>query len=476
MPAAAASLLVQPATAVAAEVRSGTVTSRELVEAALERIEARNPELNAVIQLDADRALAAADAVQPGDERPFAGVPTLIKENRGVAGLRLSYGAELMGDFRAQVDHNVTRRLKAAGMIVVGQTNLPEYGIVPVTEPQRFGPARIETDPDRTPGGSSGGASAAVAGGMVPVAHGNDGGGSIRIPAACCGLVGLKPSRGRVSVAPELGESFLVADGMLTRTVADTAALLDVLAGPEPGDAAWAPPPGEPFAVSAAREPGPLRIAMTLTPPIDCPVDPVALAAVRDAAGLLESLGHEVEEIDVGWQIPELLQLFSVVFGANIALSAAFAGHVSGHEPSAENLEPMSWAIYELASEVNAHQFLAALYQLQGFSRQLIADLAPYDALLTPALAQRPVAIGEIDAASDAPMKDFAAAGRFTPFTAVFNVTGQPAISLPLAHGDDGLPVGIQLAGRPAGEAALLALAAQIEAARPWSGRRPEGV
>ena len=165
-----------------------------------------------------------------------------------------------------------------------------------------------------------------------------------------------------------------------------------------------------------------------------------------------------------------------MVFGANIALSAAFAGHVSGHEPSAENLEPMSWAIYELASEVNAHQFLAALYQLQGFSRQLIADLAPYDALLTPALAQRPVAIGEIDAASDAPMKDFAAAGRFTPFTAVFNVTGQPAISLPLAHGDDGLPVGIQLAGRPAGEAALLALAAQIEAARPWSGRRPEGV
>jgi amidase len=476
VPHPAASLLVKPAIDIAAEVRSGAVTSRELVEAALERIEARNPELNAVIQLDADRALAAADAVGAGDARPFAGVPTLIKENRGVEGLRLSYGAGLMGDFRALVDHNVTRRLREAGMIIVGQSNLPEYGILPVSEPQRFGPSRNPWDPERTPGGSSGGAGAAVAGGMVPVAHGNDGGGSIRIPAACCGLVGLKPSRGRVSVAPELGESFLVADGMLTRTVADTAALLDVLAGSETGDATWAPPPAAPFAAAAAQEPGTLRVAMTLTPPIDCPVDPIALAAVRDAAALLESLGHEVEEIDVGWQIPELLQLFSVVFGANIALSVAFAGHVSGETPSAENVEPMSWAIYELASQVNAHQFLVALYQLQGFARQLVTDLDTYDALLTPALAQRPVPIGEIDASSDAPLDDFAASGRFTPFTTVFNVTGQPAISLPFAQGEDGLPVGIQLAGRPAGEAALLALAAQIEAARPWAGRRPGGV
>ncbi len=476
MPHPAASLLTLPAADLAAKVRGGDVTSRELVEASLERIEARNPDVNAVIQLDAERALAAADGVAAGDARPFAGVPTLVKENRGVEGLRLSYGSELMGDFRAQVDHNVTRRLKDAGMIVVGQTNLPEYGILPVSEPRRFGPARNPWDLDRTPGGSSGGAGAAVASGMVPVAHGNDGGGSTRIPAACCGLVGLKPARGRVSVAPELGESFLVADGMLTRTVADTAALLDVLAGPEPGDAAWAPPAAESYAAAAVREPGALRIAMTLTPPIDCPVDPVALEAVRDTAALLESLGHEIEEIDVGWQIPELLQLFSVVFGANIALSVAFAGHVSGREPDADAMEPMSWAIYELASGINAHQYLAALYQLQGFSRQLITDLAPFDALLTPALAQRPVEIGAIDACSDDPLADFAASGRFTPFTAVFNVTGQPAISLPVGHGDDGLPVAIQLAGRPAAEGPLLALAAQVEAARPWADRRPDGV
>ena len=207
------------------------------------------------MQVDAERALATAGEIGPGDERPFAGVPIAIKNNRAVEGLRLTNGCSLMAEYVADYDHNVTRRLRAAGFVIVGTTTLPEYGILPVSEARMFGPTRNPWDLERTPGGSSGGAAAAVASGMVPVAHGNDGGGSIRIPAACCGLVGLKPARGRISLAPELGDSPIEIDGVLTRTVADTAAILDVLAGYEPGDATWAPPPAEPFAAAARRAP-----------------------------------------------------------------------------------------------------------------------------------------------------------------------------------------------------------------------------
>src|SRR5579859_2757820 len=249
-------------------VRSGEVSSRELVQCALDRIEELNPTLNAFVDVDADGALRAADAVSPGDRRPFAGVPMAIKNNRPVKGMRLTYGCSLMADYVADYDHNVTRRLRDAGFIIVGTTTLPEYGILPTTEARLFGPTRNPWDLERTSGGSSGGAAAAVAAGILPVAHGNDGGGSIRIPAACCGLVGLKPTRGRISAAPELGDSSLTIDGMLTRTVADTAALLDVLAGYELGDATWAPPPSEPFVLAAGREPGKLRIAVTVKPPV----------------------------------------------------------------------------------------------------------------------------------------------------------------------------------------------------------------
>src|SRR5438270_2776093 len=253
--------MFRPATELAAMVRAGEVSSRELVEISLQRIEELNPALNAFVQIDAERALASADAIGSGDERPFAGVPTAIKNNRPVAGMRLTYGCPLMADYVCDYDHNITRRLKDAGFVIVGTTTLPEYGILPVSEAQLFGPTRNPWDLERTPGGSSGGAAAAVTAGLVPVAHGNDGGGSIRIPAACCGLVGLKPSRGRISAAPELGDSSLGIDGMLTRTVADTAAILDVLAGYEPGDATWAPPPPEPCADAAAHAPRSLRIA-----------------------------------------------------------------------------------------------------------------------------------------------------------------------------------------------------------------------
>src|ERR687883_156848 len=268
-------LLFRPALDLAGLVRSGELSARELVAASLERIDAVNPELNAFVDVFHDEALAAAAAIRPGDDRPFAGVPIAVKNNRAIEGRRLTFGSDFAGDWTAPYDHVVVRRLRAAGFVIVGSTTLPEWGILPWTNTKRFGATRNPWDPARTSGGSSGGSATAVAAGMVPIAHANDGGGSTRIPAACCGLVGLKPQRNRISLSPEIGQSFLAIDGVLTRTVADTAAALDVLAGPEVGDAAWAPPPPEPFAVAARREPGRLRIAVTTQPPIDVPMDPV---------------------------------------------------------------------------------------------------------------------------------------------------------------------------------------------------------
>jgi amidase len=467
-------LMFRPASELASMVRTGEVSSRELVEISLERIEELNPQLNAFVDVDAERALAVADEVQPGDERPFAGVPIAIKNNRPVNGLRLTYGCSLMKDFVADYDHNVTRRLRDAGFVIVGSTTLPEYGILPVSEARLFGPTRNPWDLERTPGGSSGGSAAAVASGMVPVAHGNDGGGSIRIPAACCGLVGLKPSRGRISAAPELGDSSLGIDGVLTRTVADTAAILDVLEGYETGDATWAPPPSEPFVRSAAGAPGRLRIAATTLAPIaEAIVDPMAAQAVTDAAELLRSLGHEVVEVEPPWLLEGLQELFGAVFSNHIALSIAYSGAVAGREPAEQDMEPMSWAIYSMIQKLGAVQGMAAAVQLQAHSRRLVSFLAPYDALLTPALAERPLPLGTLDTAAPEPMSTFTRSGLFTPFTPVFNASGQPGISLPLFQGEDGLPLGVQIVGRPAGEAALLALAAQLEEAQPWTHRRP---
>jgi amidase len=466
-------LMFRSASELAAMVRSGEISARELVQTSLQRIEELNPMLNAFVQVDADGALAAAEQIAAGDERPFAGVPIAIKNNRPVKGLRLTYGCPLMADHIATYDHNVTRRLRDAGFVIVGTTTLPEYGILPVSEATIFGPTRNPWDLQRTPGGSSGGAAAAVAAGLVPVANGNDGGGSIRIPAACCGLVGLKPTRGRISPAPELGDSSLGIDGVLTRTVADTAAILDVLEGYEPGDATWAPPPSEPFAASAAAEPGRLRIAMTTSPPVpEAQVDPLAIRAVADAAELLRSLGHEVEEVEVPWRDDAVRELFGVVFSSQIALSIAYSGRVAGREPTAEDMEPMSWAIFSMIKKLGAIETRGAEIALQAFTRRMVAFLAPYDALLTPALAERPLPLGTLDPAAPDPMSTFTRSGLFTPFTPVFNASGQPGISLPLYEGSDGLPLAVQLVGRPAGEAQLLSLAAQLEAAQPWARRR----
>jgi amidase len=470
-------LMFRSASELAGMVRAGEVSASELVGLSLARIEELNPRLNAFVEIDGERALAAAAQVAPGDERPFAGVPIAIKNNRPVQGLRLTYGCSLMSEYVADYDHNITRRLKDAGFIVVGSTTLPEYGILPTSEARLFGPTRNPWDLERTPGGSSGGSAAAVASGMVPVAHGNDGGGSIRIPAACCGLVGLKPQRGRISAAPELGDSLLGIDGVLTRTVADTAAILDVLEGYEPGDATWAPPPAEPFAAAAAMIGGPptrLRIASTTLPPIpEAVVDPMCAQAVADTAELLRSLGHTVEEVDPPWQLDGVQELFGAVFSTHISLSIAYSGMVAGREPTAEDMEPMSWAIFSMIGHLNAVQGMGATVQLESFTRQLVAFLEPYDVLLTPALAERPLPLGTLDTHAPEPMSTFTRSGLFTPFTPTFNASGQPGISLPLFHGEDGLPLGVQLVGRPAGEAGLLALATQLEAARPWADRRP---
>jgi amidase len=468
-------LLYRPASELAALVRSGELTARELVSTSLERIEALDGRINAFVHVDAEGALAAADAIGPNDPRPFAGVPIAIKDNQPVEGMPITFGAKLFGDFVAPYDAAFVRRLREAGFVIVGKTALPEYGILPTTESTRNGPTRNPWDLSRTPGGSSGGAAAAVAAGMVPLAHGNDGGGSIRIPAACCGLVGLKPARGRVSLAPSLGESFLVADGVLTRTVAETAALLDILAGPEPGDASWAPPPSEPFAQTAAREPGRMRIGVAMKPPLtETAIDPIAERAVRDAAELLAELGHEVVEIDPPWAIPGVFELFAGVFGPAVASTIVFAGAIAGREPREEDMEALSWMLWQRAAELPAAQALAVNGQLQALARMFVTATADCDAVLTPALALRPVPIGELNGDNDDPRATFRRSGEFTPFTALANATGQPAIALPLYHGEDGLPAAVHFFGRPAQEGMLLALAAQLEAALPWAERRPE--
>jgi amidase len=467
-------LLFKPASELATLIRTGQISSAELVGAALERIEALQPTINAFTHVDVEGALVAAEAISAGDPRPFAGVPIAVKDTLPVAGMPYTMGSDIFGDFVPGHDAFVVRRLRDAGFVIVGKTSMSEFGILPVSEPRRFGPVRNPWNRERIPGGSSGGAGAAVASGMVPLAHGADGGGSIRIPASCCGLVGLKPSRGRISRGPDLGDDFLVQDGVLTRTVAETASMLDILSGYELGDATWAPPPSEPFAAAVKREPGRLRIGYTTTAAIEAPLDPECERATLDAAQLLSQLGHEVEEISAPWGEEDLLPAFTMVFGTQIAMGIAYGSMVTGREPSAELVEPLSWTIWEGTRARSPLDYRLARTQLTAVSRGIIALWQSCDVVLTPGLAERPLPIGAIDACSDDPWEDFRRSGRFTPYTAIFNVTGQPAISVPLFHGDDGLPTSIQLGGRPAAEPTLLSLAAQLEAARPWADRRPE--
>ncbi len=476
MSAEMSSLLTRSAAELAGLIRSGEIRSRELVEAALEQARDRR-DLNAFTYLDADAALAAADAIQPGDPRPFAGVPTAIKELNPVAGWPFTMGSDIFGNFHSPQDAYSVRRLRNAGFVLIGRTSAPEFGIVPATEPRRFGPTRNPWDTTRSPGGSSGGAAAAVAGGVLPVAQGSDGGGSLRIPASCCGLVGLKPSRGRISSGPDAGDNMLSTNGALTRAVEDSARLLDVLAGYEVGDATWAPPPAEPFANAITRPPRPLRVAFTTVSPLATPVDPMCVQATHDAAQLLASLGHTVKEVTPPvWQSAQLEPAFNTVYAASVASGVRAGANITRRAPAPELVEPLTWWFYERGMSASSAELLEAISMLQGYSRQLIAFFGAYDILLTPALAQRQLPIGTINTQSDDPAGEWRKAALFTPFTPIFNVTGQPAISLPLFLGADGLPLAVQFVAAPLGEPLLLSLAAQLETAAPWAGRKPNGV
>jgi amidase len=456
-------------------VRSGELSARELVDACLRRIDELQPKINAFTHVAYESALAEAEGITAGDSRPFAGVPIAIKDNRPVAGMPITMGSNLFLDVVPRHDAFLVRRLREAGFVIVGKTQMPEMGILPTTEPRRFGPARNPWALDRTPGGSSGGSAAAVAAGMVPLAHGNDGGGSIRIPAACCGLVGLKAARGRVSVGPDAGQTFLVSDGVLTRTVDESAQLLDVLAGYELGDAAWAPPPPAPFAELARAEPGRLRVALALTPALSgAALDPLCEQAARDCAELLESLGHDVEEISPPWGQEDLLPDFTRAFGPLISLTTWLGGRLAGREPTAEDVEPLTWAIWEDSHRHDTLSLLTAQSRLESVARSIVVALDPYDIVVTPALAQRPLKIGEVHGQGPEPWDHYRRSGHFTPYTAICNVSGQPAISLPLYQGEDGLPLAAQLIGRPAREDVVLAVAAQLEAALPRAETVPD--
>ncbi len=461
----ATDLMLKPVQELAALVRGGEIAAREVVSAAVARIEDLDERVNAFVEVDAERALEAADAIEPGDERPFAGVPIAIKSNVPVAGLCMNFGSKFLSGHRP--DHNayLVRRLREAGFVIVGTTNMPEFGILPTTEPRHSGPTRNPWDLDRTPGGSSGGSAAAVASGMLPVAHGNDGGGSLRIPAACCGLVGLKPSRGRVSCGPDLGDSFLSSDGVLTRTVSETAAMLDVLAGYEVGDATWAPRPVEPYTTSVRRDPGRLRVAMTAANVLDVDVDPECVRGMHAAGELLASLGHEVETASPALPGGDPVDLFIEAFGPQVSLGIMYGQLLAGRAPEDDEIEPLSRAIFDRAQQLPSVNYLGAVAQLQAVARGLVAFFAEYDLLLTPALGERPTPIGEMHGCGEDPMADLKRSARFTPFTSLWNVTGQPAITVPLGFGDDGLPTAAQLVAKPLGEDTLLQVAAQMEAA-----------
>jgi len=462
------------ATAQADLVRRGEVKPLDLVDAAIARIERENPALNAVVTPTFVQAREAARGELP--DGPFRGVPFLLKDlSAAWAGIPMTSGSAFLADFVPPVDSVLVERYRAAGLVFLGKTNCPEFGFLPTTEPALHGPTRNPWDLARTPGGSSGGSAAAVAAGMVPFAHGNDGGGSIRIPASCCGLVGLKPTRARITHAPLVGDvmSGLVEDHALTRSVRDSAALLDATAGPAPGDPYHAPPPWRPFLDEVGADPGRLRVAWSAANPIGAPVDPDCVRAVEDAAALCESLGHHVEEAIPVLDGALLYESFLVVWIAGHAWAIDAMARALGRDPEEESFEPLTWALYRLGREVRAADYLLAITALQGIARQVAGFFAGHDVWLTPTLAEPPPPLGTFDRDSTDALAVFRRASEFVPFTPLFNATGQPAVSLPLHWSPAGLPIGVQLAGRFGDEATLFRLAAALEEARPWAGRVP---
>jgi amidase len=460
------------ATAQAELVRTGEVSPKELVAAAIERIERTNPALNAVIHERFEKAMAEVDGVDPS--APFAGVPYLAKDaGCATEGDPYHVGIGRLKDagFRAPADSELATRFRRAGFVCVGRTNVPQLLVSATTEPLAYGPTRNPWDTERSSGGSSGGSGAAVGAGMVPLAHGNDAGGSIRIPATCCGLVGLKPTRARVSDGPSMGETWggLNHEFAVTRSVRDTAALLDALAGRAWGDPYAAPLPARPWSQEVGADPGRLRIRV-VTDLDRMTVDPEIAAAVRATAGLLSDLGHDVADV----RLPELEEDsgYGAVVAVSIARDVERLAMAAGITIDSEDLEPMPGMILAGGRAMTGVQYQAALEQMHAYSRRLEARWADFDLLLTPTVAVQQAHIGEM-----APMADLGEAGpklgARTAFTAQFDASGQPAISLPLHQTSAGLPIGSQLVAATGGEDVLLRVAAQLEAALPWADRRP---
>jgi amidase len=464
------------ATAQAGLVRTGEASAAELVDSAIGRIEKLNGEVNAVIHPLFDRARAHVQSGLPAG--PFTGVPLVIKDLDGtLAGAPYHAGNKALkaAAHVATTTSYLFEKLERAGFVIVGKTNTPEFGLMPTAEPQAYGPTHNPWNLAHSSGGSSGGSAAAVASGMVPVGHAGDGGGSIRIPASMCGLFGLKPTRGRVSLGPDEHEAWagLVMRHVVTRSVRDSAAVLDVLQGYMTGDWYTTPPPERPYADEAGTAPGKLRIGMRTTAPLGlATVDPECVAATEDAARLLESLGHTVvDAAPAALDDAALLETFSMVMLASLRAELAEVAGVIGRPVTADDMEPSTWANYEAGAAIDAGTYVATLQKMQAWTRRAIAWWLDdgFDLLLTPTLAEPPPVLGDLTDPETG-------GGRLLPFviyTAPFNVTGQPAMSVPLSTSATGLPVGVQLVGAPYREDLLFNVAGQLEQAAPWANRRP---
>ncbi|MGB0114157.1 MAG: amidase [Ilumatobacteraceae bacterium] len=461
------------------------VSSIELVDAAIDRIETLDDELNAVAMRWFDQAREQATAfdelpaTSPLRQRPFAGVPFLFKDyGTHVAGRPLTNGNRALRDAQPLSDHDstLTERFRDAGLIPLGRTNSPELASVPVTESVAFGPTRNPWDTDRTPGGSSGGAAAAVASGMVAIAHASDGGGSIRIPASCTGLVGLKPSQGRVSMGPERDEASLSTQLCLSRTVRDTARLLDAVHGPGVGDTVIAAAPVRPYIDEVGADPGRLRIGLLDTHPTGGALHEECIAAARGAAALLEGLGHHVElGHPPALNDPTFGRRFAAMWATMAAIGIDTLGTMLGRELTEEDVEPLNWAHAEAARNLTAVEYARALAAVLQYRRSLHRWWDDgWDLLLTPTLAEPPLRIGELYRTDDpAPLAASTRSGQFVTFTPPYNASGQPAISLPLHWSADGLPIGVQLVAAYGREDLLIRIASQLESAAPWADRHP---
>lgn len=456
------------AVGLAALVAKGEVTAGELLDTALARAAEVNPKINAIVHDFSDRARA-----QPPARGPLSGVPFLLKDlGAHYGGAPTSYGSRMFADVVAPADSALTRLYKAAGLNIFGKTNTPEFGIWPVTEPHLFGPARNPWDLSRTPGGSSGGASAAVAAGIVPAAHASDGGGSIRIPAACCGLFGMKPSRGRVSFAPA-GEGWAGASiqHAVTRSVRDSAVLLDIACAPQPGDPYFLAPPERPYAEEVAREPGRLRIAFVdtaLTP--GAVMDAEVVEAVRDAARLCEGLGHHVEAATLGGDHAAMQAAARTILWASVAANVDAEVERRGRPLADGDIEPATLDIYRRGKETPAPEYVRAVQTIHAYGRAAAELFERYDVLLLATLGRPAIPVGWL---LEDPRETVQRLFSYMPNTQAFNNSGQPAMTVPLAWSSDGLPIGLQFVARTGDEAVLFRLAGQLEQARPWLDRVP---